>query len=89
MCSLHADKNAVASEKLRANLIYHIIGIERGFWFNANRGQRLKNAIKSILPWRCCVPLGDVPRPQQRQLHGPICHRISSASLITQWARRQ
>jgi hypothetical protein len=75
------DQHSIACEKLGANLIHYIIGIERGFWFNAKRGQGLENAIKSILPWRCRVPLGDVPGPQQRQLHGTFYHRLSSASL--------
>ena len=79
---INPDKDAIAAEKLLAHLIRHIIGIDRRLRFNAERGHFLENATKSILMWRCRVPLRDVPRPQQRQFYGPLCRHIFPLKAI-------
>ncbi len=55
-------------EKLLAHLIGHIIGIDRGLRFNAERGHRLENAMKPIVLWRFRIPFWGIPWPQQCQL---------------------
>jgi hypothetical protein len=61
---INPDKDTVAAEKLLAHLIRHIIGINRGLRFNAERGHRLENAMKSIVLWRTRLPFRDVPGPE-------------------------
>jgi hypothetical protein len=70
------DQHAIATEKLLAHLIRHIVGITRGLRLNAERGHRLENAMKPVVPWRCRMPLRGVPGPQQCQFAGPISTHV-------------
>jgi hypothetical protein len=47
-----------------------------------SRSARSFLPIKSVLPWRCRIPLRSISGPKQRQLHGRIRpHAFSSADL--------
>jgi hypothetical protein len=50
------DEHAVATEKLLPHLVRHIVGIQRGFGFDAECGHRIKYAAEPIVPWRYRMP---------------------------------
>jgi len=76
------DEDTVAAEKLLAHLIRHIIGIDRGLRFNAERGHRLENAMKPIVLWRFRIPFWGIPWPQQCQLASFALGHVVLVSLF-------
>jgi hypothetical protein len=59
------DEDTVATEKLLAYPIRHIVGIERGFGFDTERGYRLENAMKPVALRRFSMPLRGIPGPEE------------------------
>jgi hypothetical protein len=70
------DQHAIATEKLLAHLIRHVVGIERGLRFDAERGHRVENAMKPIVPRRCRMPFRGVLGPKECQLAGSISTHV-------------